>query len=117
MLEMKYLMTQDEFEQLLGRQPSEVELPRFTVIYFTANWCGACRRLDLPALEAAFPAVNWLKCDVDQNHYTPGYCGVRSIPTFLIVADQKVVGTLTNNQNEAVAAFIQQHYDAWKSSN
>ncbi len=103
---MKYLINQDEFEQLIGRQPSETPLPPFTVIYFTATWCGACRRLDMPSLEAAFPQVNWLKCDVDQNNYTPGYCGVRSIPTFIIVANQQVVATLSNNITENVAAWI-----------
>jgi len=105
---MKYLMTQEEFEQLIGRQeiPPDVVLPPFTVIYFTANWCSACRRLDIPALEAALPEVNWLKCDVDQNNYTPGYCGVRSIPTFLIVKDKKIVDTLSSTSNEYVEKWI-----------
>jgi thioredoxin 1 len=109
-------MTQDEFEQLIGRQdtPQGVELPRFTVIYFTATWCGACRRLDVPALEAAMPGVNWLKCDVDQNNYTPGFCGVRSIPTFLIVADKKIIGPYSNNQNDAVLKWVGTEYEAWQ---
>jgi beta-lactam-binding protein with PASTA domain len=36
------------------------------------------------------PDVEWLKCDVDQNNYTPGYCGIRSIPSFIVVANGKV---------------------------
>ena len=108
---MRYLMNQEEFEQLLGRQPvpEGTVVPYFSVIYFTASWCGACRKLNIPALEAALPEVNWLKCDVDQNNYTPGYCGVRSIPTFLIVANKQVVDTYTSSDNVKVEAWIRQH--------
>jgi len=108
---MKYLITQEEFEQLIGVQtpPDNVTIPAFSVIYFTAGWCGACRRLDIPALEAALPEVNWLKCDVDQNNYTAGYCGVRSIPAFLIVKDKRVLATLQSSSNDAVTKWIQSH--------
>lgn len=110
---MRYLMTQDEFEQLIGRQPipEDVVLPPFTVVYFTATWCGACSRLDLPRLEAETPGVNWLKCDVDQNKYTPGFCGVRSIPSFLAIADKKVLGSLTNSSTDKVLAWVQTLYE------
>jgi thioredoxin 1 len=105
---MKYLITQEEFEQLIGVQtpPPGTVIPAFTVIYFTANWCSACRRLNIPALEEALPEVNWLKCDVDQNNYTGGYCGIRSIPTFLVVKNKKVEGTLQSTSNEAVEKWI-----------
>jgi thioredoxin-like negative regulator of GroEL len=113
---MKYLLTQEEFEQLIGKQPSTDPLPRFTVVYFTATWCGACRALDMNRLETSFPAVNWLKCDVDQNNYTPGYCQVRAIPTFLIVADTKILGTLKSNNTDQVASWITTTYDSWLSN-
>lgn len=109
---MKYLMNQEEFEQLTGLQPlpAGTSLPAFTVIYFTATWCGACRRLDLPALEAALPDVNWLKCDVDQNNYTPGFCGVRSIPSFLIVKNKKVIASLQATTNDKVEEWVRSHF-------
>lgn len=105
---MKYLMTQEEFEQLTGVQPvpEGTTVPPFSVIYFTASWCGACRRLDMPALEAALPEVNWLKCDVDQNNYTGGYCGVRSIPSFIIVKNKKVSEIFQSTSNDAVEKWI-----------
>jgi len=105
---MKYLMTQEEFEQLTGVQPvpEGTTVPPFSVIYFTATWCGACRRLNMPALEAALPEVNWLKCDVDQNNYTGGYCGVRSIPSFIIVKDKKVSEIFQSTSNDAVEKWI-----------
>ena len=105
---MKLLISQVEFEQLIGRQEPDpgTVLPSFTVIYFTAAWCSACRSLDLDALEKGVPGVNWLKCDIDQNDYTPGYCGVRSIPTFLIVHEKKVVGMLSSNKTQKVLEWV-----------
>ncbi|NBV77507.1 thioredoxin [bacterium] len=109
---MKYLMTQEEFEQLIGLQPVPVgtSLPASTVIYFTATWCSACRRLNIPALEKSFPDIQWLTCDVDQNNYTPGYCGVRSIPTFLLIQDKKVVSTFQSSTNEKVEEWLRSHF-------
>jgi thioredoxin-like negative regulator of GroEL len=63
----------------------------------------------MPALEEVLPEVNWLKCDVDQNNYTAGYCGVRSIPTFLIVADKKIVGTLSSSDTQKVIDWVTTH--------
>jgi thioredoxin-like negative regulator of GroEL len=108
---MRLLISQIEFEQMIGVQPPEPGqiLPNFSVIYFTAGWCSACRRLDLAAIEAATVGANWLKCDVDQNNYTAGYCGVRSIPTFLIVADKKIVGTLSSSDTQKVIDWVTTH--------
>ena len=100
-------MTQEEFEILIGKGQEDVPVPTgVTVIYFTATWCGACRSVKPDALEAAMPSVTWLKCDVDQNNYTSGYCGVRAIPTFLVVKNGKILGTLQANQNEKVLAWV-----------
>jgi thioredoxin-like negative regulator of GroEL len=105
---MKLLISHIEFEQLIGLQEPEpgVILPHFTVIYFTAKWCGPCRALDLDAIEAAVPGANWLKCDIDQNDYTPGYCGVRSVPTFIVVSNKKVVGTFSSNNTQKVIEWV-----------
>lgn len=107
---MRPLESQEYLEQLLGRGPARELgaglLPAATVIYFTANWCSACRRLDLPALEAAFPAVDWLKCDVDANQYSPGFCGVRSIPTFMLILRGKAVGPFTSSETGKVAGWL-----------
>ncbi len=103
---MRLLISQVEFEQLIGLQEPEAPLPNFTIVYFTAGWCSACRRLDLPAIEAATSGANWLKCDVDSNNYTAGYCGIRSIPTFLAVVDKKVAGKLSSSNNQDVIDWV-----------
>lgn len=105
-------LTHDELEQLLGRQEvpaGSVPAPSLAVIYFTAKWCGACKKLDLTAVEAALPEATWYKCDVDDNTYSPGYCGVRTIPAFLVVRDKKPVGPLGSAVTEKVVAWLQGH--------
>ena len=103
---MKYLMNQSEFEMLIGRGEIIAETPRFSVVYFTANWCGACRSLDIPNIESKTSGVNWLKCDIDQNDYTAGYCGIRSIPTFLAIKNKKIVGTMQSNNSDEVVNWV-----------
>jgi|LakMenEpi03Aug12_release.lakeMendotaPanAssembly.Ray.scaffolds.fasta_scaffold1098706_1 thioredoxin-like negative regulator of GroEL len=108
---MRDLTDQQEFEQLigLGDAPS-FYVPELTIIYFTADWCGACRSLDLPSLENMSDNVLWLKCNVDTNNYTPGYCNVKSIPTFLAIANKSVIGMLQHNKTSKVQEWVQNLY-------
>lgn len=110
---MKLLASQEYFEHLIHRAPPDAApltepLPAFAIIYFTATWCGACKALNPDAIEAAVPQASWLKCDIDENDYTAGYCGIRSIPTFLAIIDGKIVGKLTSNNNDKVIAWAKE---------
>ena len=102
---MKYLLSQDEFEVLIGRQPSSEPLPDLTIIWFTATWCGPCKRINIDYLQD-FPA-NWLKCDIDQNDYTAGFCGIRSVPSFLAVYKKKVIGTKSSSSTVEIWDWLQ----------
>jgi thioredoxin-like negative regulator of GroEL len=51
--------------------------------------------------------MQWLKCDIDANKYSAGYCGVRSIPAFLVLHKGKVAGKLNSNQTAKVSAWLQ----------
>ena len=61
-----------------------------------------------PILNVAFPDINWLKCDIDQNNYTPGYCGVQSIPSFVLVKNMVPTAPFTSSKNESVEAWIRE---------
>lgn len=102
---MKYLDDQLELEQLIGRAECNDELPLLTIIWFSATWCGPCRKVEIDRLMNEIPA-NWLKCDVDRNNYTPGYCNIRSIPAFMVIYNKKILGTKnSSNTNELLTWF------------
>ena len=101
---MKYLVSQEEFEILLGKIPSEKPLPETTVILFSAKWCGPCGRINKEELSEVLP--NFLVCDIDMNDYTAGYCGIRKIPTFLVVHKTKVLETFTLFRTEEIVKKV-----------
>ena len=109
--EMTLLQTQEEFEILLGKVPTEKPLPLLTVVYFTAEWCKACKRLDLDLIQQSCPKSTWLKCDIDKNDYTAGYCGIRSIPTFLVIREKKILSQLSDSSTEKVVDWLKRFTD------
>lgn len=103
---MTLLLTQEQFEVLLGRVETDKPIPPLTVVYFTAEWCKACKRLDLSLIQESLPKATWLKCDIDKNDYTAGFCGIRNIPTFLVIKDKKVMGQLGDSRTEKVVEWM-----------
>jgi len=102
---MKYLETQEEFEQLIGRLSSIEPLAALTVIWFSAEWCGPCKKIQIDKIMSEFEA-NWLKCDVDRNSYTAGFCGIRSIPTFMVIHNTKILGTKTLSNTTEILDWL-----------
>ena len=95
------LQTQEQFETMF-----KGELAGPVLLYFTAGWCSACKRLDWEFLNEEFPQLPVYKCDIDENKYTPGYCGVRSIPAFLLMNPDKKLDNLQSSDTAKVAAWI-----------
>jgi thioredoxin-like negative regulator of GroEL len=77
-------------------------------IAFGASWCGPCRRLDKDLIAAKTPFVKWYYCDVDVNNYTLGYCGLKSIPSFILIQDGYFnTNTLSNvGNNDSVIDWV-----------
>ena len=98
------LQTHEMFESLYNPSSKKSEP---SLIYFTADWCGACKRIDWDFILEEFPNLPVYKCDVDVNKYTPGFCQVRSIPNFVIIKGPKqVVGPMQSNDTAKVASWI-----------
>jgi thiol-disulfide isomerase/thioredoxin len=111
---MRNFVTQQEFEEYwFGR--AGLEKPagyrasdKAFFVYFTATWCGPCKRLDLDKIEAAAKAVGiplW-KCEQTENDYTAGYCDVRSLPTFLLLQPKTIVGRLSSSSTDTIVDWM-----------
>ena len=104
------LLTQLQFEDLLARKTSDVVANTAVVVYFTASWCGACKRLDLDKIQAHNTTVVWYKCDIDVNKYTLGYCGLSKIPSFAFIKDGKFLGKFTSSDTDMVIEMIDESF-------
>jgi len=112
---MKWLDTQAEFEALWfqGEEEKEKEKEKEKqvkewIVYFTAAWCGPCKKLDCDILDrtAAEKGIPIFKCDVVRNEYTHGYCGVRAFPTFMFFRPKAVVSKLQSSDTDQVRQWI-----------
>ena len=79
-------------------------------VYFTASWCGPCRRLDLDAIEAAAKASGIPIWKVEQtvNDYTAGYCDVLSLPTFILVKPKDIVSRVSSSATADIVTWMSQ---------
>jgi thioredoxin-like negative regulator of GroEL len=99
------LPSQEFFESLIKKNPSTPHEP-IVIISFSADWCGPCKRLDKNFLVGLSDKIKWYKCDLDENDYTPGYCGVKSIPAFLAIVNGAPQPLFVSSDTMKVAEWI-----------
>jgi hypothetical protein len=108
------LATQELFERMWFLPPGDAPLSGMRssdkgwIVWHSAAWCGPCKMLDIRLIEeiAARKGLTIWKCDVDQNEYTSGYLGVRSIPTFQFMVPKKIVDTIQSADTTKVMEWI-----------
>jgi thioredoxin 1/putative thioredoxin len=81
-------ISEREFEQAVLRS----ELP--VLIEFTADWCAPCKQI-APEVEAFAEEVrgkaNVVKIDIDRAPTLAAQLRVKSVPTFMVFAEQRIV--------------------------
>lgn len=111
---MRNFTTQLDFEEYWFGRAEAVKPAGFRAadkaffIYFTASWCGPCKRLDLDSIEAAAKAAGvplW-KVEQTENDYTAGFCDVRSLPTFLLCEPKRIVSKLSSSRTEDIVDWM-----------
>ena len=117
---MNLLETQEQFEELWFLKPESEPIAgmrkqdRSWIVYFTAEWCAPCKRLDLEKIVHATneKQIPIWKCDDTINNYTGGYCGIRKLPTFVLMKPKSIQATLQSNDTDTVLKWIAALADA-----
>jgi thioredoxin-like negative regulator of GroEL len=102
--EMTPLPNQEFFESLIAKG---VPHDKYICIKFGATWCGPCKRLNMERILAVHKNIVWYECDLDENDYTPGYCGIKTIPAFLMIVDGKPQPVFQSSDTEKVIEWLQ----------
>ena len=105
------LPSQEFFESLIKKNPPKAHDP-IVIIKFGATWCGPCKRLDMNFLTSLSDQIKWYECDVDENDYTPGYCGVKGIPAFLAIVNGNAQPLYVQSDTMKVAQWIKGGFKA-----
>ena len=82
----------------------------FLFFYFTASWCGPCKRI-APSIEKLDEGLKdkkivFCKVDIDDNDKFSEKCEIKSVPTFIIMKDKKILGTVNGSDINKVGELI-----------
>lgn len=102
------LQEHEHVESLFCRGGIPSEYPAVAIIYFTAGWCQACKKLDVDKIEAAFPKALFYKLDVDELQHSAGWCNVTRIPAFQVLLRGKYRQPFTCSETDTVINKIQE---------
>lgn len=61
------------------------------IIYFTAKWCGPCKMMGPVVDQLRSHGVQIEVIDIDDNQGLVQQYGVRNVPTFLFMKDDRIV--------------------------
>ena len=100
------LPSQEYFESLIKRATNNSTFEPIVIIRFTATWCGPCKKIDTNALLGLSSHIKWYVCDLDENDYTPGYAGVKTIPSFLAIVNGVPQPIFQSSDTMKVAEWI-----------
>jgi len=81
------------------------------IVRFTASWCVPCQRVNTQHLLALSNEIVWYVCDLDENDYTPGYAGVRTIPAFLAIRNGVPLPVFQSSDTHKISDWIRTTFD------
>jgi thioredoxin 1 len=79
-----------------------------TLYYFTATWCGPCKRIK-PTYEKMkhdFDSINFVMVDVDQDVQTTQKFSISSMPTFVALNGEEEVERFSGASEERLINLV-----------
>ena len=68
---------------------------KYIFLFFTATWCGPCKNIKPKLEEIANKLINpniiFYKIDIGENEDLAEKMNVKSVPTFILIKDKKIV--------------------------
>ena len=84
----------------------------YLFFYFTASWCGPCKRIapSIDKLDEGLKEkkITFCKVDIDENDEFSEKCEIKSVPTFMIMKEKKVLGTVNGSSIDKVGELIKE---------
>lgn len=85
----------------------------YLFFYFTATWCGPCKRIAPSIIKLdeglSEKKIRFCKVDIDENEELCERCEIKSVPTFIIMKDKKILGTVNGANIDKVGELIKEH--------
>ena len=105
-----------EFIEEQQTYDSLFEKDKYTILYFTASWCGPCKQIypQLKELNEKLPYIEIYKVDIDKNESIVEQQEIRSVPTFEIYVNKEKQGECTGSDIKAVAQLIKTCKESFK---
>lgn len=106
------------FQGLAQAFANGVANEQVTVLVFSAEWCGPCKKLHRsvltdPAVRRAGAKMSWAKIDIDKNPTIAAMYGVRAVPTMILLNTRgeplQTLGGLPSVQR--LAGVLEDHAD------
>ena len=95
--------------ELTTREELDTTTP--TLIWYSAEWCGPCRRIDTAAVQAAADTahIDFAHCDVDKISMAVHVHSISRIPTFILFRDGREIARIGSADTTEIIAWIQAH--------
>lgn len=84
------------------------------ICYFTASWCGPCKRIspfvnEVSSNKKINEKLKIMKIDVDINPEITEECDVSSMPTFQFYINNEKIDEFTGADKEKLTEYIKKH--------
>lgn len=103
---MRYVNSREETAALCSASANK---GKKVVLYFTASWCGPCKRIKKPLealAEEYSDALDVYAVDVDEVASVAELYRVRSMPTFVFCADGKVLAEFSGASESRLERYM-----------